>query len=78
MGKYRITIDGTGPHHNADPSVVSADTEAAELVKELSEAGHTIESARFEVLGSQEHDLLPVTADLPDEPLPTDVAGQTV
>lgn len=48
MGQYRITIEGTGSHHN-DHSANDADLIAKVCVAELIETGHSIKSTCFEV-----------------------------
>jgi hypothetical protein len=53
MGRYRITIDGVGCHHNhGRTDIVDADVVAAEAVAKLKAGGHSLEAARFEMLGS--------------------------
>ncbi len=45
MGNYNISINGIGCHHNDQD--YDADRLAANLVSELKDKGHTIESATF-------------------------------
>lgn len=46
MGNWNITIEGVGAHHNVDYEK-DANRMAAEFVKKLQEAGHTIARASF-------------------------------
>lgn len=48
MGQYRITIEGTGSHHN-DHGDNDADLVARNMVAILLDKGHAIRSACFEV-----------------------------
>ena len=50
MGRWRITVDGVGSHHNGKREI-DANLAAADFVAELKAQGHTIEAARFEALG---------------------------
>lgn len=51
MGRWRITIDGVGCHHNGKREM-DADLAAKDFVAELKQQGHTLEAARFEMLGA--------------------------
>jgi hypothetical protein len=51
MGRWRITIDGVGCHHNGNRAI-DADLAAKDFVGELKAQGHSIEAARFEALGA--------------------------
>lgn len=55
MGRWRITIDGVGCHHNGRREI-DADLAAKDFVSELRKQGHTLEAARFEQLGLMEGD----------------------
>jgi hypothetical protein len=48
MGTYRITIEGTGSHHNVDYPA-DADQVAARAVTELKRSGHDVRRAVFEL-----------------------------
>lgn len=45
MGNWNINVQGIGCHHNNAPK--DADKMAAEFVKQLRDAGHTVEHACF-------------------------------
>jgi hypothetical protein len=49
MGQWRITIEGTGPHHGSDPVQHPDDAEklAKDFVRELARHGQRIETASF-------------------------------
>lgn len=47
MGRWRLEIEATGCHHNADPNVVDGDDEARKLVAKLKGSGFTIHEAKF-------------------------------
>lgn len=51
MGRWRITIDGVGCHHNGKREI-DADLAAKDFVGELRKQGHNLEAARFEQLGT--------------------------
>jgi hypothetical protein len=51
MGRWRITIDGAGCHHNGKREI-DADLAAKDFVGELKKQGHNLEAARFEMLGA--------------------------
>ncbi len=51
MGRWRITIDGVGCHHNSNRAI-DADLAAKDFVGELRKQGHNLEAARFESLGA--------------------------
>lgn len=51
MGTWRITIDGTGCHHNNKPEI-DADLATAAFVKQLQAMGIRVEAARFEMRGA--------------------------
>lgn len=51
MGRWRITIDGVGCHHNGRRDI-DADLAATDFVRELRTQGHNLEAARFESLGA--------------------------
>lgn len=57
MGNWNITIQGVGPHHNPDAYPKDANRMAAAFVKQLREAGHTVEAATFTHGGKD--DILP-------------------
>jgi hypothetical protein len=57
MGNWNINIQGVGSHHNADYPK-DANKMAAEFVRQLKDAGHTVEGATFTHGGKE--DLLPV------------------
>lgn len=46
MGNWNINIQGTGCHHNTD-NPTDANVMAANFVKDLLKAGHSIEGATF-------------------------------
>lgn len=46
MGNWHIAIEGVGAHHNADYPK-DANLMVERFVRELVEAGHTVESATF-------------------------------
>lgn len=46
MGDWHIAIEGNGPHHNKEYDK-DANKMAAEFVKALRAAGHSVESATF-------------------------------
>ena len=56
MGNWNINIQGVGCHHNTDYPQ-DANKMAAEFVKQLKNAGHTVESATFTHGGKE--DLMP-------------------
>lgn len=58
MGNWNINVQGIGCHHNSK-APKDADVMAAEFVRQLLEAGHTVEHATF-TSGSKE--VLPVSA----------------
>lgn len=61
MGTWRITIDGTGCHHNNNPAI-DADLAVLEFVYHLKGQGHTISAARFEQRGVYYPDQVDPTA----------------
>lgn len=52
MGRWRITIDGVGCHHNGKRDI-DADLAAKDFVDELKRQGHTLEQAKMEALGTR-------------------------
>lgn len=52
MRKYKIIIEGEGPHHS--DSHDDADSGAKHLVEALKRRGHTVSDARFVANGTQE------------------------
>lgn len=50
MGKYRIVIEGNGPHSNGQ-APTDADKVGGDTVATLQAMGHVITSARVQVLG---------------------------
>jgi hypothetical protein len=56
MGNWNICIQGIGCHHNQDYPK-DANKMAAEFVKQLKDAGHTVETATFTHGGKE--DILP-------------------
>lgn len=56
MGRYRITIEGTGTHHNTPEShargTIDAEKALAGLVVALRAAGHSITKAEFELVST--------------------------
>lgn len=53
MGNWNINIQGVGIHHNQDQPK-DANKMAKEFVRELKEAGHTVETATFTHGGKEE------------------------
>jgi hypothetical protein len=54
MGNWNINIEGIGPHHNPDDYPKDANRMAAEFVKRLKEAGHTVSRASFTYGGTED------------------------
>lgn len=50
MGRYAIVIVATGSHHNPDHHG-DADKMAHQFCNKLREAGHSVESAEFQLIG---------------------------
>lgn len=48
MGTWRITIEGSGAHHNKD-NATDADKMARGFVKDLRAAGHQVKKAEMEL-----------------------------
>lgn len=46
MGNWHISVQGTGAHHNKDYPK-DANKMARQFVKDLKEAGHSVEHAEF-------------------------------
>jgi hypothetical protein len=67
MGNWAIVIRGVGCHHNVDLDA-DANKMAAEFVKQLKKAGHTVSHASFTYGG--EDDLTPATAYLEQHTTP--------
>jgi hypothetical protein len=51
MGRWNISITGTGCHHNKNRAI-DADLAARDFVDVLKRQGHTIEAAKFDLVGS--------------------------
>jgi hypothetical protein len=49
MGRWRITIDGTGCHHNGKRDI-DADLATKDFVDELRAQGHTLHGATLEMV----------------------------
>jgi hypothetical protein len=72
MGKYRITIEGVGVHHNYRDEVFDADREAKKLAEALKENGHSVMVAKFEVGSLVEGEFVPQTREELLAPASTD------
>lgn len=59
MGRWRITIEGVGGHHNGERAEDAGDADhaAKQFVNELRHKGQSVTKAEFEVTASPE-DLL--------------------
>ncbi len=57
MGNWKLTIEGTGQHHNGLPQ--DADKVAKDTVATVVALGHNVTHAEFAVAGGQADNLLP-------------------
>jgi hypothetical protein len=56
MGRFRITIEAVGCHHNGERAVEVGDADllAKDFVAAMQAKGHNVSAARFELLGGRD------------------------